>query len=305
MQAIPVTCGKDCGGGCPRLAYIEDGKVVRLGNNPAGGGYLPGCSKGFQMAHTLYSPDRLSQPLLRTGERGSGQFAAVSWDEALDYTAEKLAEIKARYGSDSILHLPGTGSTACALHNGSALALRFLNLFGGCTVTYSNYSAGAAIFATPFVLGKTFAGIDPATLGYSNLILLWGANLLEARLGSEFPVRLAEARRRGVPILVVDPRRSATIERLGAEWIPCKPGKDVALMMAVLYVLIDEGMVDRQFVESHSVGFAELERYVLGEDGGTLHTPEWAAAECGTPVEAVSRLARLYGAVNPAALIPG
>ena len=74
LERIPVSCNKDCAGGCPLLAYVRDGRVERIGNNPLGGPYMAGCVKGFGMPKTLYAPDRLTWPLIRSGERGDGQF---------------------------------------------------------------------------------------------------------------------------------------------------------------------------------------------------------------------------------------
>ena len=95
-QCIPVSCNRDCIGGCPLVAYVEDGCVKRIGNSPYRGPYMAGCVKGLQAARALNAPDRLRHPLIRTGERGSGQFREASWNEALDLVAARLAEIKDR-----------------------------------------------------------------------------------------------------------------------------------------------------------------------------------------------------------------
>ena len=100
---IPVSCNKDCGGGCPLLAHVRDGRVTRITNNPLGGPHLFGCVRGFQMPETLYSPERLKKPLLRTGPRGSGSFKEIEWSHALDIVAEKLAAIRAEYGNSALL----------------------------------------------------------------------------------------------------------------------------------------------------------------------------------------------------------
>ncbi len=319
-RTIPVSCNKDCGAGCPLLATVEDGadadiRVTRIRDNPLGGPYMHGCLRGYQMPRVLYAPDRLRAPLLRTGPRGSGQFEEVSWDRALDVVAHRLADVKARYGNTAILHLGGSGSCRGALHNTHSLTTRFLSLFGGYTETYWNYSTAAAHFATPYVLGTRRAGIDTATLQFSNLIILWGADVVVTRLGCETAARVREARERGIEVIVVDPRRTATASRLGTRWIPVRPGTDTALMMAVLYVLIEEDLVDTAFVEKYSVGFDELKQRVLGypdsassgqgspQDSPT--TPRWAEAICGTPAETIREFARLYGRTHPAALFPG
>ncbi|NLE76995.1 MAG: molybdopterin-dependent oxidoreductase [Chloroflexi bacterium] len=306
LERIPVSCNKDCGGGCPLLAYVRDGRVERIGNNPLGGPYMAGCVKGFGMPNTLYAPDRLTRPLIRSGERGDGQFREATWEEALSLVAEKLGTIRERHGAEAVLHLGGSGSCRGALHHTGKLAQRFLSLFGGYTATTGGYSSAAANFVTPYLLGTSAVGVDPGTLQHSQLIVLWGANIADCRFGCETAARIAEARRRGVPVVVVDPRRSATVEELGTQWVPVHPGTDTALMMAMLYVWLEEGLVDRAFAERVSTGFPWLCQRIRGEEpGGVPRTPEWASARCKTPVPAIVELARLYGRTKPAALITG
>lgn len=304
-RVVPVSCNKDCGGGCPLLAHVEDGRLVRITDNPSGTPYMVGCVRGYQMGRVVYAPDRVLKPLLRVGPRGSGQFKEIAWREALDYAAERLAEIKARYGCQAIIKLGGSGSCRGALHNTSRLTTRFLGLFGGYTGTYGSYSSAATGFATPYVLGTTQAGLDPATLQFSKMIILWGANIADTRFGCELEARIREAKERGTALIVIDPRRSRSVTQLGAEWIPVWPGTDTALMAAVLYVLLGEGLVDRAFIERYSVGFEALERYVLGAEDGVAKSPSWAERICGTPQETIVAFARRYGRAKPAALIPG
>ena len=307
MTAIPVFCGKDCGGdACPLLATVENGRVTRVVNNPAGGKYLKGCSRGFALPQETYAADRILKPLIRTGPRGSGQFREAGWDEALQLTAGRLGEIRAKYGPTAVLNLASAGVTG-ALHGTPALLGRFLNLFGGCTRLTSNYSNGAAQGVLPYLLGSDWkvAGWDAATLRHSEMIILWGANILETRLGSEVPQRLAEAKQRGAQIVVIDPRRSATVKQMATWWLACHPGNDAALMLAVLNVLFIEGLADRAFIEAHSVGFEMLERSVLGLDGVGALTPEWAEGQCGVPAAEIRRFGRAYAAARPAMLLPG
>ncbi len=305
IEHIPVSCNRDCGGGCPLIAVVEDGRVTAIRDNPLRGEAMRGCVRGYQMTRTLYHPDRLRKPLLRTGTKGSGEFREIEWPEALDRVAEGLARIRDRYGHTAILSLGGSGSCRGVLHNTGRLKARFLNLFGGCTGTYGSYSTGAATFVTPYVLGTQYAGIDPATLRHSRMIILWGANVVDNRLTCELETRIREAKERGVPIVVIDPRRTRTARELSTQWIPVRPGTDTALMMGVLYVLLGEGLADRTFAQKYSVGFDELERHILGQDDSEPKTPDWAARLCGTPAETIVALARQYGATKPTALIPG
>jgi anaerobic dimethyl sulfoxide reductase subunit A len=307
MRNIPVFCGKDCGGDCcPLLATVEDGVVTGVTNNPASGEFMTGCRRGFSLPLELYARERLLKPLIRRGDRGSGDFRETSWDEALDLVAGRLAEVRARYGAASVLNLGSAGSTS-AFHNTKALLSRFLNISGGATDLWGSYSNGAAKFVLPYLLGSGWqrSGFDAATMGHSEMIILWGANVLEARLGTEVDLRLREAKKRGAEIVVVDPRRTETARRVDAWWVPCRPGTDAALMLAVLHVLFTEGFADRSCMTRLASGFDRLEARVLGGDGGPACTPEWAAGICGLPPEGIRRFARAYGSARPALLFPG
>ena len=307
MTTYPFFCGKDCGGNaCPLLATVEHGRITRIRHNPAAGKMIKGCQRGLTMFEQHHATDRLLTPLMRTGERGSGQFREASWDEALNWIAQKLSDVRHRYGPDAVLSMGSAGDTG-ALHATWASISRFLHLFGGCTELSSNYSNGAASSVLPYLLGNqwTQAGFDPATLQYAEMIVLWGANVLDTRMGAEIPERLLEAHRRGAQIVVIDPRRSATVRRAASWWLPCRPGTDAALMLAVLHVLFHENLANRAFIEAHSSGFDLLEQYVLGADGGTARSPQWAAPICGISADEITRFARAYAAAQPAMLLPG
>ena len=322
---VPVACNRDCGGGCPLLATVDGGRVVRIANNPAGGPYLKGCVRGFQAWRQQRAEDRLTRPLVRTGPRGSGLYREASWDEAVKLVAEGLARVRERHGDASILALGGSGSCRGALHDTEDLTARYLNLSGGHVEQTSTYSSAASSFTQPVVLGTQYAGVDPATLRHTAMIVLWGANLVDCIMGSEWRARVREARRRGVPVVVVDPRRTTTARLLGTEWLPILPGTDSALMLALLHELITAGVVDEPFVAAHASGYEALRRRVLGLDPGdgaadvaaaasgwpaagpprgAPATPEWAAGVCGVPAERIRALARAWASHRPVALDP-
>jgi anaerobic dimethyl sulfoxide reductase subunit A len=264
------------------------------------------------MPDVVYAPERIVRPLLRRGERGSGSFEEVSWERALSVVAARLGEIRSRYGTESILALGGSGSCRGALHNTGALHRRFLASYGSLSSppsTYcspqGNFSSQASMYANSFLFGTQLAGIDPATIRHSALVVLWGANIADTRFGAEWESRIAERRRAGVPVIVIDPRRSRTAELLGSEWVPVLPGGDAALMTALLFVLLERGMVDRQAISRYSVGFDELEGYVRGAQDGVPKDPAWAQQLCGVSPAAIRDLAVRYGVARPCALIPG
>jgi anaerobic dimethyl sulfoxide reductase subunit A len=315
---VPTYCGKDCGGNaCPLLATIENGRVVRLRDNPAGGDWIKPCPRGYLLNRAHYAPDRLRSPLIADGPRGSGLYRKASWDEALDLVAGKLSGLRARWGGSSILAMGSAGSNS-VLQNTENLLARFLNASrptphldatdpGPATFMSSNYSNGAASFVLPYLYGAAAArsGWDASTVRHSRLIVLWGANVLEARLGAELGLRVAEAARSGVPVVVIDPRRNVTAKEMGARWMPIRPGTDSAMMLAVLQVLWSEGLVDRTRVAALAHGMDQLEAYVTGQLDGRVRDPDWAQAICGVPSGDIRSFAREYASAKPAMLIPG
>jgi len=305
MKKLPVSCNKDCGGGCPLIAHVENGRLQKITNNPLRNRYMTGCVRGYQMPKAVYAPDRLRSPLIRTGERGSGQFKQASWEQALDLVAQQLQETGETYGKSAILPIGGSGSCVGAVHNTALLKDRFFRLLGNCTELSGNYSEQTIEFTGAFLFGGAFTGLDPGTLQHSNLIILWGANIVDNRFGCEMESRIREAKRRGVPVIVIDPRRNRTVSRLGTTWIPVQPGTDSVLMAAVLHVLLERGLVDHESVQRLSRGFEGLEAYIRGENDGMAKTPEWAESICGTPAPLIREFAALYGNTKPAALLPG
>ncbi len=307
MPSMPFFCGKDCGGNaCPLLAVADDGRVLRVERNPLAGKLPRACRRGFDSPLEHNAPDRLLTPLVRTGPRGSGRFRPTGWEEALKITADALEEIRAQHGPTAVL-CAGSGGTIGALHNTGGLLARFLGMYGGFTRLTGGYSQAAMQFALPYVLGGdwTRAGHDPATMRHSRMVILWGANVLETRQGADVPRQVMEARRRGAQVVVIDPRRTATVKRASTWWIPCRPGTDAALMLAVLHVLCCRGLVVRSFVDAHAAGFDALERYVRGLDDGVPKSPDWAAARCGVAAGEIVRFALAYSAARPAMLLPG
>ncbi len=305
MAGVPVACNFDCGGGCALLAYTSDGKITKIVGNPEAGKYHIPCVRGLQQARVQEAKDRLTKPLIASGPRGSGEFREASWEEALDHAADRLRDIKRKHGMDTVLYLGGSGAPRGSLHNPKLLTRRFLSMYGGYIERGNSYSTAATSFATPYVLGTNQVGQDAGSLVDSKLIILWGANVIDNRFGSELEGRIREAKERGVKVVVIEPRKTRTVKTLGTDWIPIYPGTDSAMMLGVLYILISENLVDREYIENYCYGFEALERHVLGLDDGVPKTPEWAEKICGTPKDQIEWFARLYGGTRPAALIPG
>ena len=306
VQRVPTFCGKDCGGNaCPLVAVVEDGEVTRLERNPAAPGLKP-CPRGYSLHEEHYARDRLLSPLVADGPRGSGRFREVGWDQALGLVARRLGETRERLGPSGVMGLGGAGSTG-ALHNSEGLLTRLLAASGGGTGLSSNYSNGAARFVLPYLFGDAAkrSGWDASTVRHSRLVVLWGANILEARLGTELGPAVAAAARAGTPVIVIDPRRTRTAAALGARWIPIRPGTDAAMMLAVLYSLFKRGLVDMPRASRLAVGMEDLERYVSGAADGVERSPAWAERACGVDAATIESFAVEYAAASPAMLVPG
>jgi anaerobic dimethyl sulfoxide reductase subunit A len=304
-RPLPVSCDRDCGAGCPLHAHVSGGRLVRVTDNPQAPGLMRGCIKGYRMADTVYAPDRLRSPLMRTGERGEGRFREVGWPEALDHIAGRLADIRARHGCLSFLPFLGSGSCRAAVHNTSLVGRRFFAMLGGFVNRTDSYSSAASAFIDMHLFGTRLTGTDPLTLENSRMILLWGANICATRFSSRIEAVVGRAKRNGVPVVVVDPRRTATVRKLATQWVPILPGTDTAMLAAMLHVIVAEGLLDRVFVDRCTLGFDDLIAYVAGRSDGQPKTPGWAAAVCGVPAETIVELARSYAHARPAALLPG
>ncbi len=301
----PISCNKDCGSGCPLTACIEDGRLIKVTDNPVRGKYMQGCAKGYRMPEILYHRDRLKKPLIRNGARGTGSFREAEWDEAIDLAASKLAEVRTTYGSESILTIGGSGSCRGALHNTARLLPRFLALFGGYTATCGSYSSEAVSFVNPFLFGEHDIGIDVRTLLDSELVILWGFNPADTRFGCETEAVLRELKKRGTPVQVIDPRRTASVDLCGAEWLPIYPGSDNALAAALIWLLIQEKRIDWDQVNLYSIGFSAISGYVCGEIDGQPKNPAWAEKQCGIGRTQIISLYEKIISAHPTAILPG
>lgn len=306
MEMVPVFCGRDCGGdACPLLAVVEDGSVTRIQHNPEGR-TIKACPKGFLLPHQHYSPERLLEPLVRTGNRGSGQFRRVSWKEALSLIKEKLETAIERYGPQSILSLASAGSTG-ALHNTETLTKRFLNCLGGHTSLSGNYSSNAANHTLRKLFGSSYgySGFPPESLLAAEAIILLGANILEARLGAGYPEYLEKAAREGKTIIAIDPRKTKTASLAGVSWIPLLPGTDSALLYAILQSLEAESLIDHAWLAERAEGAEQIFSYIDGKTDGIIKDAGWAERQTGIPAATIRKIAQIYILNHPVLLFPG
>lgn len=317
IKIIPTTGRNNCGGRCRIFAHVQDGKIIRLTTECGGGDEkhppLTACVRGMNYDSTFLNDRRLLYPMKRTGERGSGKFRRISWDEALDTIAGEWKRIRGEYGPLSTYSNYATGISA--LMSGTGLISRLADLDGGMLGRYNSYSTACLTYATELMYGDSRSGSTMDTILDSRLIILWGHNPQESQFDHSMH-QLRMARKKGIPMVCIDPRRSATCRALGAEWVGLRPATDAALAAGMAYVIMTEKLYDEGFINRCCMGFTPESlpegvpgdqcyfSYLSGEQDGTPKTPEWAEKITGVPAETIVSLARRY-ARRPAALICG
>lgn len=317
-KRIRVGCpAHNCGGRCLLIATVRDGRIVRLETDDrpdtVAAPQLRACVRGRSYLRRQYHPDRLTQPLKRVGKRGRGEFRAISWEEALDTVASQMNRVKREYGNSALFVPYGTGSYNQL--NGSHVARRLMNLYGGCLGIYNSYSWAATNLATPTVYGTLVTGNQRQDWLNAKYILMWGWNPAEMRDGTNSDYFIKLARQNGARVICIDPRHSLSAASLADEWIPIRPGTDTAMMSAMSYVMLTEHLYDAEFVRTHCVGFDSTQMpvdgaesysdYVLGTRDGTPKTPQWAESITAVPAATITRIAREYATVKPSVLYQG
>ncbi|MBI1912756.1 MAG: molybdopterin-dependent oxidoreductase [Deltaproteobacteria bacterium] len=280
-----------CHGGCGVFVHVKDGKVVKVKGDPESPlnkGWM--CVKGLKTPEIANHPDRLTKPLKRIGGRGEGKWQELSWEDALGEIAERLAKIRTESGTESVALGQGTGRHHY-MH-----VVRFANALG----TPNWYEPGLAQCFIPritvsnltyggFVVGDYYGEVKP------KCILFWAHNPLVTGPDGELAISVKRALDSGCKAIAVDPRRTETAKRCGL-WLQIRPGTDAALALAMINVIISEGIYDKEFVEKWTVGFEELKAHVAA------YTPEWAELITTVPSANIIEAARTYATNKPAIL---
>lgn len=268
---------------CGVLAKVRDGRIHKLDGNPDHPHSLGNlCARGQSGLMHTYDEDRVLYPLMRIGERGSGRFRRASWDEALSFTADQMLRIKKTYGPEtmvfSITHSPS-----------GALFERLVEGYGSPNLgTQRSLCFNAMVAANLMTYGlqepsRKYDGV--------NYIILTGRNLFEGISTSESK-QLMERIAQGAHVVVLDPRFTKTASK-ATEWLPVKPGTDLAFHLALINVLITENLYNRAFVEKYTVGFDELAQSI-----GT-YTPRWASQITQIPEATIYRIAHEFAEAAP------
>jgi anaerobic selenocysteine-containing dehydrogenase len=284
-------CALDCPDACSLLINVDPAgrgsKLRGKPGHPVTRGFL--CAKVARYLEREYSPERLLYPLRRAGAKGEGRFTRISWDEALAEIAEKLAAASREFGPESIL--PYSYAGTMGLLNGSGMDRRFFHRLGASRLDRTICSA-AGMAGLNDALGLRYA-LEPEQFRHAKLIIAWGANVLGTNVHL-WPF-IVEARRNGAKFYTIDPHRNRT-GKLADRHYAIRPGTDAALALAMMHVILAEGLEDRDYVDRHTLGAAELAERVR------CWTPGRAAEATGLPAEDIVNLAREYATTRPAAI---
>jgi len=287
VTKIKGACPHDCPDTCALEVHVRDGVALKVTGSSAHAptaGVL--CTKVARYTERTYHPDRLLHPMRRVGKKGEGRFERISWDEALTTIAKRLAPIAAQYPEQI---LPYSYAGTMGLVQGDSMSMRFFHKLGASfldrTICASAGTAGHEI-----TLGRRI-GVDVELADEAKLIIFWGSNAITSSV--HFWARAQEAKRRGATLIAIDPYRSLTAEKCHTH-IALLPGTDSALALGLMHVLIRDGLIDRDYVERHTLGFEGLSERVRS------YTPERVASICGITAGEIESLAQLYGSVRPA-----
>ena len=282
-------CPHDCPDTCAMLVTVEQGRAVKVAGDPAHPftqGFL--CAKVNRYLERTYHAERLTTPLRRVGPKGSGQFAPISWDEALDEIAAKLGDIaRGPHGPQAIL--PYSYAGTMGLLQGSSMDRRVFHALGASKLDRTICST-AGTEGMRMTVGANM-GADGEGIPESDLVLLWGTNTLTSN-PHLWPFIL-EARAKGTPVIAIDPVRTRTAEQCD-EWIGIRPGTDAALALAMMHVMFAEGLVDEDYMARHTIGADALRERVAA------WSPARAATITGVSVERITELGRQFGRAKAA-----
>jgi anaerobic selenocysteine-containing dehydrogenase len=289
MKSLLVrgACPHDCPDTCGVITEVQEGQAVKFyadPEHPIADGWL--CAKVRPYLDHVYHPHRLLHPLRRKGQKGSGQWQQVTWQEAIDEIARRWKGIIEKYGAEAIL--PYSYSGTLGLVQMTISSARFWNRLGASQLQRSICGAAAekAIEAT---LGKRWSQ-SYADVLHSKLVILWGHNPVST--GPHFMPFLRQAQHNGCRVVVIDPRRTLTAKT--ADWhLAPLPGSDGALAMGIGHLLVAGGHHNENWLESHTVGWPMLKERLAS------FAPERVASTTGLAKEDLVELTRLYAAVRP------
>ena len=279
-SACPHDCPSTCALEVERLAPDRIGKVRGARANSYTAGVI--CSKVARYAERIHHPARLLQPVRRSGAKGSGAFAVIDWEAALDEVAEALLEAEQRHGAETVWPYFYAGTMGLVMRDGIN-RLRHAKRYSGehaticTTLAWNGYLAGTG----------RMSGVDPREMAAADVVVIWGTNAAATQI-NVMTHALRARRERGARLVVIDTYRNATAEQ--ADLFLCvRPGTDGALACAVMHVLFRDELADWDYLERYTDCPRELAAHLRDRD------PAWASAICGVPAADIEAFARLLG----------
>lgn len=283
-------CPHDCPDTCAMVYEVEDGKLVDVHGNkehPMTRGVLCVKLKDFHDHHA--NPDRLMYPLKRSGPKGSKQYTRITWDEAISEIGQRWRAIIAEHGAQAIMPYSYLGNMG--LVQGINSGDPFFNKLGS-TVNEKTFCASGSSTAWLLTVGPTGA-VDPESFVHSKYIVIWACNSISTNL-HHWPFVL-EAQKRGAKIVVIDSYKSRTAK--AGDWHICpKPGTDGALAMGIINAIVQQGLVDQDYVLHHTVGYDELAARAAE------FTPEYVEKITGVPAADVLKFAYEFATAQPSVI---
>ena len=289
-STVRTACPLDCRDSCTLEVTVENGRIKKIEGgsvNPATRNFI--CAKVRRFSERVYGEDRLLYPAIRQGAKGSGTFARVTWDEALDLIARRMADVKAQYGGEAILPFSYGGSNGLLTQdtNDAELWRRF-----GTSRLARTVCAAPTGAANQALYGK-MPGVVYADYPHARLIVLWGVN--PAASGIHLVPFIKEAQAAGAQLVVIDPRRTSLAKKADLH-LAVRPGTDLVVALAIHRVLFEEGHADLPFLAEHASGADRL-RAAAAE-----WTIERAAREAELDPADLRRFADLYVNTSPAVI---
>ncbi|HET6839291.1 MAG TPA: molybdopterin oxidoreductase family protein [Bradyrhizobium sp.] len=278
------TCPHDCPSACALDIEVIDGSTIGRVRGSKRQSYTAGvvCAKVARYAERIHHPDRLMHPLRRTGPKGSGQFARISWDEALDEIASRFDAAEREFGAQSVWPYYYAGTMGLVMRDG----LNRLTHVKKYSRFYSTICSNIARVGFAAGTGR-IAGVDPREMGVSDLVVIWGTNPVNTQVNVMTHAMRAR-KERGAKIAAIDIYNNDTVKQADIKII-VRPGTDAAFACAVMHVLFRDGFADRDYLSRYTDCPIELEAHLA------TRTPQWASSISGVPVEEIEAFARLVG----------
>ncbi|HSF22868.1 MAG TPA: molybdopterin oxidoreductase family protein [Blastocatellia bacterium] len=290
-NVIHAACPHDCPDTCAMLVEVKDGRAVKVSgdsSHPPTQGFL--CTKVTRYLERVYHPDRVLYPMKRAGAKGEGRFERISWDEALETIANRFCEIaQSPDGPEAILPY-SYGGTMGVVNSGS-MDRRFFNRLGASKLARTICSAAGGE-AIGYTLGAKM-GTDVENFHRARLIVLWGTNTLSSNI--HLWPEIKRAIEDGARLIGIDPYRNHTMDQCH-QLIQLRPGTDAALALAMMNVIVSEGLEDRDYIKQHTLGFEKL------RERAAEFPPSRAASICGVAEDVIVQFAREYATTRPAVI---